>query len=574
MPSRILGLGIVNQPEQESGWRTWRSASLGRLEEAPEAIALVEAIDNAEESAYFGGRLVSDVSPNLELIHVWIDRCKRHHKGTCAPPKPTQLRDILLIDVFQRKLVPYPEEKACEYITLSYVWGGCDPGPFSGHSKIRRLSATLEDAIRFTKALGRTYLWIDAICINQGNPEDKAHSGLYSCRRSQQLEGLLSPRSLYFTDDQKYFACNSAWSCEAVDDLNSPYHVKDTLKTPPYFGSGEVIFRNPFVNLDANDMEYLGGGPISVSTRLKHYGDLLKQYMRRKMGYDRDAINAFGGIIKLLSVDLYPGGFLHGLPVEDTPLALMWEPVSIPRRRLDFPAWSWAGWEGELLKSHGLDEGHDDMSRSDTHSWRRPYIRIWKASNSTLEQIHLCEPCENGPRPLHYSSADSDDANPMLREKLPADSFWDLAKQTADDPDYSKQLLVKGEEKKYLFIECITIRLQVYHVHKLRQATIGKVELAGKSLDELECRINWNTKRDDWEGEVRRQSDQFQEFIVLGREDSHMDILMVDKDGVLATRVMSARFSIPSMTELLEGGPIQAAFIGLREIVGGDSGGR
>lgn len=254
MPSRILGIGIVNQPDEEGSCNTWKAANLGRLEDAPEAIALLQDESDDDKPTYFGGRLVSPASFEFELIHTWIDRCTRQHKGTCTPLKPPQLRDIRLIDVYQRKLVMYPQDTECDYLALSYVWGGCDPGPFSRHSKIRPLPATLENAISFTRAVGKTYLWVDAICIDQEDPDDKtrqialmdiiysgawltlvalsgtsADSGLYQINRKQQLtcqigsfnfastfptlsqqvsdsvwgsrawtfQGLLSPRTLY-----------------------------------------------------------------------------------------------------------------------------------------------------------------------------------------------------------------------------------------------------------------------------------------------------------------------------------------------------------------------------------------
>lgn len=247
-------------------------------------------------------------------------------------------------------------------------------------------------------------------------------------------------------------------------------------------------------------MTYCGAGPISISTRLKHYLDLLKQYMRRKMGYDSDAINAFGGILKLLGSDLYPGGFLEGLPVEDLPMTLMWEPLG-PRRRPAFPAWSWAGWEGELARCHGQDGESSDGSGKDTDAWRRPYIQIWKSMKGALEQIYLSEPSEN--RPPFYGVVATQEVT-IPREKLPVDAFWDLSKQVTEDPAYPKGLILEGEQKHYLFIECITIRLQLYHENKAEQASIGEVVIGGQALGGLECRILWHTKRKDWKDEVRR----------------------------------------------------------------------
>ena len=37
---------------------------------------------------------------------------------------------------------------------------------------IHQLSCTFQDAILVTRSLGARYLWIDALCIIQGDPED------------------------------------------------------------------------------------------------------------------------------------------------------------------------------------------------------------------------------------------------------------------------------------------------------------------------------------------------------------------------------------------------------------------
>ena len=72
--------------------------------------------------------------------------------------------------------------EACEYITLSYCWGGYSETPwstatqdlesrhagFSSHA----LSETLKEAIALTRKLGCNYLWVDAPCIVQDSQSD------------------------------------------------------------------------------------------------------------------------------------------------------------------------------------------------------------------------------------------------------------------------------------------------------------------------------------------------------------------------------------------------------------------
>ena len=90
---------------------------------------------------------------------------------------PIRLVDVRMIDRSQVRLVSI--EAASQYATLSYCWG-TNPDPpwvtttsnmvsrhvgFSTHI----LPQTLRDAITLTRELGYDYLWIDALCILQGD---------------------------------------------------------------------------------------------------------------------------------------------------------------------------------------------------------------------------------------------------------------------------------------------------------------------------------------------------------------------------------------------------------------------
>lgn len=115
----------------------------------------------------------------------WLGACEAH--TSCSPSsafRPTRLIDVgdpnnprLVIPAedIQHRIIP-------KYIALSYVWGpkqeyvltraclsdmrkGLDP---------TRLPNTLSDAIAAAHLLGFKYLWIDALCIIQDSPEDKA----------------------------------------------------------------------------------------------------------------------------------------------------------------------------------------------------------------------------------------------------------------------------------------------------------------------------------------------------------------------------------------------------------------
>ena len=96
---------------------------------------------------------------------------KRHLK---AP------RDFRLIDVIEYRLVPAPE--ACEWITLSYVWGQtpflkltrANYAELTCVGSLRKyvMPRTIREAIDLVSTLGERYLWIDALCIIQDDEKD------------------------------------------------------------------------------------------------------------------------------------------------------------------------------------------------------------------------------------------------------------------------------------------------------------------------------------------------------------------------------------------------------------------
>lgn len=103
-------------------------------------------------------------------------RCDELHHITCRPLDSDDLLKIKLVDVETREIVMYPLPDGCDYVALSYVWGGVERRGYKLGDKLSSFDvpATLEDAIVVTRNLGKRYLWADSLCIDQGNKEEKA----------------------------------------------------------------------------------------------------------------------------------------------------------------------------------------------------------------------------------------------------------------------------------------------------------------------------------------------------------------------------------------------------------------
>lgn len=273
--------------------------------------------------------------------------------------------------------------------------------------------AVIGDAIKVTLALGFQYLWVDKYCIDQknqatkhkqifhmdavyrhasltiiaaaGTDESSSLPGVTQDRPAKQTsiqtdevsilstlpspvhqivdskwasrawtfqEAILSRRRLVFTEDQLYFECDSMHCYEslsvsfdmlyATNSRHSDAH-NDFIK-PKLFGFGHQT--------------------AGILTHIH----CAEEYSTRSLTFDEDSLNAFTGVTRNLEKSRMPPvrnicgiPFLHPRDVA-TPSCdylqmllsgLSWrhKPYSrtAPRRRQEFPSWSWAGWAGPVV---------------------------------------------------------------------------------------------------------------------------------------------------------------------------------------------------------------------------------
>lgn len=117
---------------------------------------------------------------------------------------------------------------------------------------------------------------------------------------------------------------------------------------------------------------------------LNRYMEMVRNYNDRHLTYPEDALAAFAGVTSTLS-DVFPGGFVCGLPEMYFDVALLWQPASpLERRRTSsqnifntsLPSWSWAGWRGDI----------------DVSSWASGYAQ--KSPNNRYPQISKNSPAD------------------------------------------------------------------------------------------------------------------------------------------------------------------------------------
>ena len=427
---------------------------------------------------------------------------------------------------------------------------------------------TIEDAMSFARAMGKRYLWVDSICIDQADQVYKAsqiiimksiYRGAYltliamsarsaneglpklgskaklfpqmSCHingkhlvglmptLSQQIwkmswgkrawtlqEALLSPRCLYITDHQLHYECNAMQCCESLDETDSFSHriPHDEVDT------SQAVWRHERVG--AGCLRNITSRP---SDRLTHYNRKLILYKYRSMTYDRDAINAFLGILQHLEV-FYTKGFCQGLPIEDFQWGLLWRARQPnPSRCAEYPSWSWAGWKGRIWPGQPFDEARTNQFPV--------HIQIWMATtDGKLERIF-------------HTSEESGNGTYELEENIGMDPVTEAAKIEPESVVFNSELRMLGFSQSHIFIEAIFFHFSAKYtvVHQI----IGEEVLFAQMIGGVRCLIRIMRTDAEWQS---AQSEQ--DFVLLGRDKGsgyiwhHLLLLKYPQNTTVAIR--------------------------------------
>ncbi|KAI8935734.1 hypothetical protein NX059_007254 [Plenodomus lindquistii] len=290
------------------------------------------------------------------------------------------------------------------YVTLSYVWGQ-SPMFKLQKSNLRQLSQegslrniiehlpnTIKNAIELVSSMGERYLWVDSLCLVQDDADDVAlgismmnmiyrdsyctivagsgvdagaglaglhtssatdirrvlttrqvspgltmtiiHSvdwhlsrSVYNERGWTLQELVLSRRTVIFIDGQIYFRCQEAnWS---EDTWSDEFHC--------------------WLDTDDSNISRMPTFMDGVLPSLWAYQKLCEDFSRRKLRDDGDALRAFAGVIRPMTVSM-DTSMTEGLPDLYLDHFLLFMATKGDLRRRDrFASFSWAGWEGAII---------------------------------------------------------------------------------------------------------------------------------------------------------------------------------------------------------------------------------
>ncbi|RFN48955.1 heterokaryon incompatibility protein (het) domain-containing protein [Fusarium flagelliforme] len=417
---------------------------------------------NVDRHISFGGlRFVHPKYADHQRIKAWLKTCREGHQS-CNEQQSISSRGLhglspsclRLIDVKSRLIV---QTRHCvPFITLSYVWGeaasrtfeekAMESESYHASDKVCRmyrqpialleenLPQTFEDAISFTKRLGERYIWIDALCIPQDEPDIKAQQisqmdQIYSssvCTIASLESGVTgglpgasyeSPRNVDQYLEQlpgglriasplmnlRLLMEESPWETRAWT-MQEHLLSRRTLflgKQQVFFICGEMTTKESWVQphtkayeLDA-DLESLDEWaeyclPLPTATPRhslqQSYQTCASLYSDRNLTFPSDRFRAFEGLQARLS-KLYQVDFIHAMPIGDVNFlgALLWRHSSTnptlirdlnsPSSTLrQWPHWTWLSHPGGVDYDPFFSWGH---RRSYAKYLKLPHPKAW-----------------------------------------------------------------------------------------------------------------------------------------------------------------------------------------------------
>ncbi|CAH0046262.1 unnamed protein product [Clonostachys solani] len=343
-----------------------------------------------------------EVMDPVELAKSWISECRESHEG-CRPLRkydgPRRL--IRISDDSVRLVEAESWEETPEYATLSYSWGSV---PFTKLTKetfslylhkipFESLPKTFQDAIRLARALGLSFIWIDALCIIQDaeNHEDwLKESGRMDCiyggsqvtfsasSASDAFQGFFPTTTPEYSGG--FVARIQTNEIGRVQDFSSP-HAYEEAVIRTHLGSRGWAFQEKLLSRrtlhigdhgifwecqsTAKSQFVPEGLPyMSIARRLVRpenrewdWPEILNIYSRTNLTLESDRLPALSGVAARQSAingDQYLAGFWKS----DIVSMLAWVCLSQLSERPSWraPTWSWASIQGESINTSAGEE--------------------------------------------------------------------------------------------------------------------------------------------------------------------------------------------------------------------------
>ncbi|KAI0976973.1 heterokaryon incompatibility protein-domain-containing protein [Xylaria arbuscula] len=356
----------------------------------------------------------------FEIIRKWLKDCDENHPRChleSTEPSfmrmPTRLIDVggkdsPKVHLLETKYSQRSQIQHYKYIALSHPWGDkaehnhyCTTQQNIDHHKAGIypdvLPDTFRNAIRVTRELGVRYLWIDSLCIVQGEDGDFDHEAIHmetvfsmaycviaATRAKGASSGFLNARP-----DRKVVRLERPeerplYICECIDNfqrdvIDGPLNRRGWVfqeralarrtiyfaENQNYWECGEGVRCETMARMKNNQAALLGDPRFpkvatesSKGGRIRLYEHLYGQYSRLQFTRIYDRPLAIAGLEQRLirafdtqgGYGVFTRYFGRGLLWQrDTALSQAMKPIHFPKsQKYNVPSWSWMAYEGAI----------------------------------------------------------------------------------------------------------------------------------------------------------------------------------------------------------------------------------
>jgi hypothetical protein len=173
-------------------------------------------------------------------------------------------------------------------------------------------------------------------------------------------ENMFSRRKIIFQNETVNWECLCAAWHEAEGSVDNHHHqMPDNQLIPTSLGFDMTLWPDFY-----------------------RFARLVSLYNRRHFSYPEDVMDAFAGVISMLSGS-FTGGFITGLPQTLLDSALLWQPYTPINHRTRkgeqdacLTSWSWVGWHGDI-SSPSWRSGYDYIRKNPDEYYEKD-SSIWQ----------------------------------------------------------------------------------------------------------------------------------------------------------------------------------------------------
>ncbi|OCL14193.1 HET-domain-containing protein [Glonium stellatum] len=298
-------------------------------------------------------------------VKSWLEDCLENHSSCSSQDDcalPTRVVNVGLISdddlKYQQPFLFEPSGASGRYVALSYCWGKnantvtTTSETFQAHKQcieMDSLPKTIQDAITITRSLRIPYIWIDALCIIQGDPSDWAREAGKMCHvyssavltisasnASSSNEGIFGPQRFGAPPRPLSYCGNTVYVCQNVAREHNRFEVQMRMREPMplnrrawtlqegvlsnrivHYTSSELVWEcndrflcecgfanmkiemgDEISNRSIRQPELAREMKIDRKIAYQKWRDLVMVFMERQISVDDDRLAAFSGLAR------------------------------------------------------------------------------------------------------------------------------------------------------------------------------------------------------------------------------------------------------------------------------------